>query len=119
VPSEPSSRTDGDPSVDAPTDDLPTDENRSDRGDRLTDADIERITRRVVREELAARDDRSGSVWTVLAGAVVGLLVLVPLSGVVVGTLADAGVPIPLLAIAALLAAGVLVAYGWRLPPFR
>lgn len=85
----------------------------------LTEADVERIVHRVVREELDARDDRSGSVWTLLAGAAVGLLVLLPLLGVVLSTLADAGVPIPLLSIAALLVAGTLVAYGWRLPPFR
>ncbi|MFC6786513.1 hypothetical protein ACFQFH_11610 [Halobaculum halobium] len=84
-----------------------------------TEADVERIVRRVVREELDARDDRSGSVLTVLAGAAVGLLVLLPLSGVVISTLADAGVPIPVLAVAALLSTGALVAYGWRLPPFR
>ncbi|QZX98336.1 hypothetical protein [Halobaculum rubrum] len=114
MPSESSSQADGDSGADGPTDD-----HRSDRGDRLTDDDIERVTRRVVREELAARDDRSGSVWTVLVGAAVGLLVLLPLAGIVLSTLADAGVPIPLLAAAALLVAGALVAYGWRLPPFR
>ncbi|WP_348607444.1 hypothetical protein [Halobaculum rarum] len=119
MPSQPSSSSSDDPGARDSTDDQLSDDHRSDRGDRLTDADIERVTRRVVREELAARDDRSGSVWTVLVGAAVGLLVLLPLAGIVLSTLADAGVPIPLLAVAALLAAGVLVAYGWKLPPFR
>ncbi|SHG71800.1 hypothetical protein [Halobaculum gomorrense] len=93
---------------------------RSDSGDGPpTEDELERVVRRVVREELDARADRPGSVWTLLAGAIAGLFVLVPLSGVVLGTLADAGVPLPVLAVASLLAAGALVAYGWRLPPFR
>lgn len=93
---------------------------RSDDGEEPpTEADVERVVRRVVREELDARDDRSGSVWTILAGAAVGILVLLPLSGVVISTLADAGVPIPVLALVTLLATVALVAYGWRLPPFR
>jgi len=87
--------------------------------DRLTEADVERIVRRVAREELDDRDGRDGSVWTVLAGAVVGLFVFMPLSGAVLGTLADAGVPLPALSTVALFAAAALVAYGWRLPPFR
>ncbi|GAA0206767.1 hypothetical protein [Halobaculum roseum] len=111
----PSESADRPESADPPEDG----ERFEDDGEPLTEADVERIVRRVVREELDDRDDRSGSVWTVLAGVIAGLFVLIPLSGVVLGTLADVGVPIPLLAIAALLAAAALVAYGWRLPPFR
>lgn len=100
---------------------MPSDSpDRAGDGDRSPSEDeLERVVRRVVREELDARDDRSGSVWTLFAGAAVGLLVLLPLSAVVIVTLADAGVPLPVLAVASLLAAAALVAYGWRLPPFR
>ncbi|UIO99598.1 hypothetical protein Hbl1158_13880 [Halobaculum sp. CBA1158] len=95
-------------------------DHRSDADEEpLTEADVERIVRRVVREELDARDRRSGSVWTLLAGAFVGVLVLLPVSGIALSALADAGVPLPILAVASLLAAAALVAYGWRLPPFR
>ncbi|WP_435124358.1 hypothetical protein [Halobaculum sp. D14] len=82
----------------------------------LSEAEVERVARRVAREEL---DGRGHPVLTILAGIAVGVLVLVPLAGVVVSTLWSAGVPTWALAIAALLAASALVAYAWRLPPFE
>lgn len=87
--------------------------------DPITEADVERIARRVVREELDGRDRRGGSVWTLLAGVLVGLFVFVPLSGLFLSSLVDAGVPLPVVSGLGLLATAALIAYAWRLPPFR
>lgn len=83
----------------------------------LTAEEVERIARRVAREELDRRSQ--SSLLTPFAGALVGLTVLLPLSGLAAVTLLDAGVPRQVVAVAALVAAATLVAYGWRLPPFR
>ncbi|MFC7069457.1 hypothetical protein ACFQL9_07380 [Halobaculum lipolyticum] len=86
----------------------------------LTAADVERITRRVVREELDQADrSRDTSLWTVLAGVVVGFVVIVPLSALVLSSLLDVGIPVESVAVLGLLAFLALVAYGWRFPPFR
>ncbi|ESP87374.1 hypothetical protein [Candidatus Halobonum tyrrellensis] len=115
---DPSDRTDVADSPDSPGPTRRTDGGRG-TDDSLTEADVERITRRVVREEIEEYDRRSGSIWTILAGVVVGLFVLLPASSLFLSSLADAGVPVPVVAGLGLLAAAALVAYGWRLPPFR
>lgn len=95
------------------------DSERADDPDRtdLTAEEVERIARRVAREEFDRRS--RPSLLTPLAGVLVGFTVLLPLSGLVAVTLLDVGVPIQVVAVAALLATATLVAYGWRLPPFR
>ncbi|WP_284013046.1 hypothetical protein [Halobaculum litoreum] len=105
-PAEPTTRdADGD-ATDAATD--------------LTEADVERIVRRVVREELDRADrSRGSSPWTVLAGVFVGFAVILPLSALVLSSLLDVGLPVEAVGVLALLAFLALVAYGWRFPPFR
>ncbi|WP_277554983.1 hypothetical protein [Halobaculum limi] len=106
----PSTESDDGDQIDS---DRPDDLDRTD----LTAEEVERIARRVAREEFDRRS--RPSLLTPLAGALVGFTVLLPLLGLVTVTLLDAGVPIQVVAVAALVAAGALVAYGWRLPPFR
>lgn len=126
MPSDTSTSTDPSDRADSPDSPDPSDSpgptRRTDGGrgtdEPLTEADVERITRRVVREEIEEYDRRSGSIWTILAGVVVGLFVLLPASSLFLSSLADAGVPVPVVAGLGLLAAAALVAYAWRLPPF-
>lgn len=90
----------------------------------LTEAEVERIARAVVREELAADDGaahgpRISPFWPLLAGVLAGAFLFLPLSAGTVGWLLDAGVPPRAVAALGLLVTATLVAYGWRLPPFR
>ncbi|MFC7096918.1 hypothetical protein [Halobaculum marinum] len=98
------------------------DEQSADDGDAadLTAADVERIARRVAREELDRADrSRDSSLWTVLAGVFVGFAVLLPLSALVLSSLLDLGLPVEAVGALGLLAFLALVAYGWRFPPFQ
>jgi hypothetical protein len=85
------------------------------------DPETESAIRSVVREELERH--RADSPWRavgqLLAGVLFALFVLQPVLGVWLFALAGAGVPIELLAAASLLLWLGLVAYGWKLPPFR
>lgn len=89
-------------------------------GDTL-DSETEAAIRSVVREELERH--RADSPWRaagqVLAGVLFALFVLQPVLGISLFALAGVGVPLELLAAASLLFWLGLVAYAWRLPPFR
>jgi hypothetical protein len=103
----PSSDTDAPSGADAATGHGPT-------GDG--DDELERRVRRAVRAELRSQ---ARAVVQVLAGVLFALVVLPALASAVYPSLFAAGVPAPLLAVGSLLVASLLVAYGWRLPPFR
>jgi hypothetical protein len=85
------------------------------------DPETEAAIRRVVRDELRGRDDASGlrsavrTVSQIAGGVLVGWLGLSAVAG---GLIA---VDAPFLPAVALCVVGflLLIAYGWRLPPFR
>lgn len=85
------------------------------------DPETESAIRSVVREELERH--RADSPWRavgqVFAGVLFAVFVLQPVLGVSLFALAGAGVPLVLLAVTSLLLWLGLVAYGWKLPPFR
>jgi len=93
----------------------------ADDADEGLDPETEAAIRSVVREELER--NRRNSPWRavgqVLAGVLFALFVLQPLLGVSVFALSEAGVPLGLLGGGLLVLCVGLVAYGWRLPPFR
>ena len=85
------------------------------------DSETEETIRVVVREELARQqaDSPLRVIGQVLAGVLFALFVLQPILGVSLFAFAEAGVPMPLLVAAPIVLFLGLIAYGWRLPPFR
>ncbi|AEN05739.1 hypothetical protein [Halolamina sp.] len=96
---------------------MTTDDPSQDTVDPETEATI----RAVVRGELERH--RADSPWRavgqVLAGVLFALFVLSPVMGVSLFAFADAGVPLGLIGAGSLVVWLGLIAYGWRLPPFR
>lgn len=94
---------------------------REDADEEALDPETEAAIRAVVRDELDRQrgDSSLRVVGQVLAGVLFALFVLQPVMGISIFALADAGVPIAVLAAGSLVTFVGLVAYGWQLPPFR
>ena len=94
---------------------------REDADEEALDPETEAAIRAVVRDEMERQrgDSPLRVVGQVLAGVLFALFVLQPVMGISLFTLADAGVPIAVLAAGSLVVFAGLVAYGWELPPFR
>lgn len=84
-------------------------------GDEL-DAETEAAVRRAVRAELHAQTRAAAQV---IAGILFALFVLPAVSALVYPPLFEAGMPPAVLGVGSIALALLLVAYGWRLPPFR
>ena len=93
----------------------------SNSDDAALDPDTESAIRRVVRDELAHRDDTTGLRRAVRAMTQIGGGLLVGwfgLSAVAGGLIAVDTPALPALAVVAV-GFSLLIAYGWQLPPFR